>query len=42
LDESHHLFVKLSCSSASENFDDFSAKSEVCLLQPILQLQLSK
>ena len=38
LAKSHHLLVKLSCKSACENIDGFSARSEACLLQPILQL----
>jgi len=38
LAKSHHLLVKLSCKSACENIDGFSARCEACLLQPILQL----
>jgi len=38
LDQSHQPLVKLSCESACENLDAISARSAVCLLQPILQL----
>ena len=34
--ESHHFLVKLSCESVPENV--ISARSAVCLFQPILQL----
>jgi len=39
LDQSHQPLVKLSCESACENLDAISARSAVCLLQPILQLR---
>jgi len=38
LAKSHHLLIKLSCKSACENIDGFSARSEACPLQLILQL----
>jgi len=40
LDESHPLRVKVSCKSPFQNLDVLSARSAVCLLQPILQLSL--